>query len=182
MSLIQDALKRKTEEQHVVPPQPVSPPAPPVEPPVPAPVQPGPASDLPPPHSSERKLFFILVTAFVLILLVIGISIYFVVNAPRPVPVIEPIKENELPAAIIESITPVATPPVAVKETKQKDKWPELNFSGSASAGNQRLAIINGRMLSAGSRIDGVKVLEIGKAQVLVEYKGEKRVLRVGDE
>lgn len=177
MSLIQDALKRKTEEQHKQPPQQTAPsPAPSVEPAAPS----NPANELPP-HSSERKLFLILVVAFILILLVIGISVYFVLNAPKQDLTAEPIAGTALPTAIIQPIEP---PPVAVKapEEQPKDSWPNLDFSGSASAGNQRLAIINGRMLSVGSSVLGVKVLEIGKTEVLVEYKGKKRVLRVGDE
>lgn len=173
MSLIQDALKRKVEEQHTPPPQHTTPPVPPES-----------ASELPPPHSSERKLFFILVIVFILILLVIGISVYFVLNAPKPEPVDNPVIEPALPTAILEAIKPIepAPAPVPIKSEKIKDKWPNLNFSGSASAGNQRLAIINGRMLSVGNGIQGVTVLEIGKNQVLVEYKGQKRVLSVQDE
>lgn len=174
MSLIQDALKRKTEEQHTLPSQP-TPSAPPVSP---SPVQTKPVSELPPPNSPERKLFIFLLVAFILILLVIGISVYFVLQTSHEESSTKPVVETVLPTAIAETIKPIEPPPTAAK--KSKSSWPELNFSGTASAGSQRLAIINGRMLSTGSSVLGVTVLEIGKTQVLVEYKGEKRVLQVG--
>lgn len=176
MSLIQDALKRKTEEQHTFPPQNTVPPPAPLTEPAPSP---GFENEMPPPHSPERKLFIFLLVAFILILLVIGISVYFILQASQEESSTPPVAESVLPTAIAETIKPVEPPPAAVK--KSKNNWPELNFSGSASAGNQRLAIINGRMISAGSSVLGVKVLEIGKSQILVEYKGEKRVLQVGD-
>ncbi len=43
------------------------------------------------------------------------------------------------------------------------------------------LAIINDRTVYAGNIIDGVKILEITRSHVLVEYRGKTRRLKPGD-
>ena len=205
MSLIQDALKRKTEEQNPLPaaPPPVQPTAsqetapPPAQPAAsketaPPPAQPSAPKKTPPPetvedNSSSRKLFIILSVSIILILLIIGSSIYLVMNRP---PVGEPVEEEievvEPPvvqAPLTPAVIPDPTPaPKPAAPKVKKDKWPELTFSGSAVGGNEILAIINGRMLSVGNQLRGVKVLQIGKNEVMVEFEGEKRILRVDDE
>ncbi len=59
------------------------------------------------------------------------------------------------------------------------DGWPKLELTGFASGGGQRMVFINGKMLPAGREIAGVRIVQIGKTEVLVEYKGERRILRV---
>ncbi len=186
MSLIQDALKRKTEEKHPLPdilptPSPSQPPIePPAKPPVEPPVQPAPTKwSIEPMNSSMKKFFIILVAAVVVILILIGTSIYMYLNAPKT-----PVEEENTgkPAASVVMVQPAAVPApamVATPKAKPDDNWPDLNFSGSAAGGSQILAVINGRMLSVGNRINGAKVLQIGKNEVLVEFEGEKRILRV---
>ena len=44
------------------------------------------------------------------------------------------------------------------------------------------MVFINGKMLGAGREIAGVRIVQIGKTEVLVEYKGERRILRVDDQ
>jgi hypothetical protein len=185
MSLIQDALKRKTEEQNPLPkaPPPKHPgPSKPAKEPAP-PAAPVTGVGIPPPNSSEKKLFIILSAAIVLILLVIGNSIYFYLNTAKTPALVEISEEPAAPAPIdrVKPVVPVAAP-APKPAPKPKNKWPDLSFSGSAVGGNQILAIINGRMLSVGDSIKGAKVLQIGKNEVLVEFKGEKRVLGVDDE
>ena len=219
MSLIQDALKRKTEEQNPLPaaPPPVQPEAskepapPPVQPtapkePAPPPAQPAaPKKPAPPPapkptlenvedNSSTRKLFIILSVSIVLILLIIGSGIYLVMNRPATdAPTEEEVEVTEELPAVQAPLTPPVVPAPAQKPAPEpapeptpkkvkKDNWPELTFSGSAVGGNEILAIINGRMLSVGNQLRGVKVLQIGKNEVMVEFEGEKRILRVDDE
>jgi len=185
MSLIQDALKRKTEEQH---PQADAPP----------PMQPTPTKEMTPPpaqkpmmemtlpDSSSKKLFIILSIAIVLILLTIGSSIYIFMSQPKTGEKWVEINVTEEPAAqpvAVAKITPAPAPaPVPAPKKKSKIKWPDLTFSGSAAGGHQILAIINGRMLAVGGRINGATVLKIGKNEVLIEFEGEKRILHVDDE
>ncbi|MBC8206943.1 MAG: hypothetical protein ISR84_04770 [Kiritimatiellales bacterium] len=210
MSLIQDALKRKTEEQNPLPaaPPPEQPAAskeaapPPTQPA--APKEPATSKKTPPPpapepipetlqdNSSTRKLFIILSASIVLILLIIGSSIYLVINQSATDETLKEIEATE-PPVVQAALTPAVAPAPAPKPAPEpapkpapkkvtKDKWPELTFSGSAVGGNEILAIINGRMLSVGSQLRGVKVLQIGKNEVLVEFEGEKRILRVDDQ
>lgn len=192
MSLIQDALKRKTEEQHPLPeaPPPQRPAAPPEPPPAAEPAAVPPAKD-----PASKKWFVILAVAVVLILLAIGSSIHIVylrepeaaVEVSEPPAEIEPVPA---PAPVVAPVVAPAAPlvaapvpkPAAPAPQEKKIDWPDLSFSGSAVGGNQILAIINGRMLSVGKRINGVEVLQIGKTEVLVEFQGEKRVLSVDDE
>ena len=183
MSLIQDALKRKTEEQNPLPDAP-----PPVQPlaskePAPPPA-PEPPAEKEADNSSTKKLFIILAAAIVLILLAIGSSIYLVLNQPATDETPAEVEATEQPAKPPAPAAAVAPAPAPKPEpaSTSEIKWPELTFSGSAAGGNQILAIINGRMLSIGDQIKGATVLQIGKNEVLVEFEGEKRILGVDDE
>jgi hypothetical protein len=179
MSLIQDALKRKTEEH---PPLSLAPqPAAPLKPDAPPPAQ------KTPPDSSAKKLFIILSLLIALILLLIGAGIF--ISTSRSVVRFDTVEIQTAappgPPAPAPSIAPPPVPapkPVEAPATTKKTNWPDLSYAGSAVGGSQVLAIINGRMLSVGDRISGAEVLQIGKTEVLVEYKGEKRILRVDDE
>lgn len=177
MSLIQDALKRKLEEEQFLPPKEkpaVAPAAAPV--PTPAPAK-APAPD-------STKLLLILVV--IIVLLLIGLGVYLLlrpatesVATSRPAPVVvtaQPVVEEpevvEEPAPVIEK---EPAPPPGVQ-------WPKLSLTGFASGGTERLVIINGKMLSTGSRIEGVRILQIGNREVAVEYQGEQRMLRVDNQ
>jgi hypothetical protein len=198
MSLIQDALKRKTEEQQKPPAS--APTVPPAQPPIP----PAPLKPVREPMSpATKKLFAILVAAVVVIILLIGATVYLYLSeppAPAEMPVEKPAApapvEKEMPAEPVPPVAPIVEAPAVVApepspipapalaptpNAKPTSKWPDLRFSGSAAGGNQILAIINGRMLSVGDRIQGVEILQIGKNEVLVELNGEKRILRVDD-
>lgn len=175
MSLIQDALKRKLEEEQFLPPK-EKPAAPPTVAPVPPTQKPAPDS---------TKLLLLLVAMIVLLL--IGIGIYLLLRPaaetirPEPVlvavqPVVEEVEAVEVPV--------VVAPPVVKHEPAPPPDvpWPELNLTGFASAGTEHLVIINGKTLSTGSRIEGVRILQIGKNEVAVEYQGEQRMLRVDNQ
>lgn len=170
MSLIQDALKRKAEEQ---PPQRLSSPDTVVE-------EPSQTRRPVVPDNPPRKLIIILAIAVVLILLLVGAGIYFAVNQK---PATEPPAFK--PQTLVEEAAPIqpATPVVEeeekpVEKTPQEPVWPELSFSGVAAGDGQRLALINGRMMSAGSQINGVSIVQIGREEVLVEFNGKRRILR----
>ncbi len=161
MSLIQDALKRKREEETVVPP-PEAPPAPAVTEPKPI----KPASKL---KLAPDKLLIFLILLIIVSLISIGI-----------------IKFNRAPAvapkAIPQQPVETAKAPSAVQKVIEKitgDGWPKLELTGFAAGGRQRMVFINGKMLAEGREIDGTRIIQIGKAEVLVEYQGERRILRV---
>lgn len=179
MSLIQEALKRKSEEasQREIEAPPPSPPAAPPTPPAPR----------------LQPLFFL----GALLVLLLGGAFYqlqrstlFLTKAPDAPesPTDQPIRSahpSEAPPTSMASATAESTPDEPERsqpvqpEPAPELTWPELTYSGAAAGGNQVLAIINGRMISAGETIQGARVLQIGKSEVLVEYKGQKRILHV---
>ena len=149
MSLIQDALKRQMEE---MPPQ----------------------SEAPPPEgpsSISRPIF--LSIAVVLILLVIGESLYILMNRP---PVTAAPAKTEVAA---KPEPPPAVAPAPEPAPAPKVVWPKLAFSGSTARGDEILAIIDGQMISKGSKINGITVLQVGNNKALLEFEGEKRLFRL---
>jgi len=161
MSLIQDALKRKREEETVIPPQ-EAPSAPPATEPKPV----KPADKL---KRTPDKLLIFLILLILVSLISIGI-----------------IKFNRAPAAAPEAtpqkpVEPVKAPSAVAKviEKIKGDGWPELKLTGFAAGGGQRMVFINGKMLAEGREIDGTRIVQIGQTEVLVEYQGERRILRV---
>ena len=187
MSLIQDALKRKLEEEPFLPPKEKSP-VPPAKAPAPPALKNKPASD-----SNHRRPLLVMLVALILI----ALGLYQLLRPdpddgstepalPTPAVTAEPALPTS--AVTAQPIKAPATikppPPVIGKEPAPQlgTPWPELSLTGFASGGTERLVIINGKMLSTGSRIDGVLILQIGNNEVAVEYRGEQRMLRVNDE
>jgi hypothetical protein len=196
MSLIQDALKRKSEE-----PGESRPPEIPVEPSFAQP-----AEEIPP-----RPLFSILSIVLISVLLIIlsGLGIYLIipkhqasVQQPAPVAAIEPtpVIAPPEPVAVPSAPAPVIAPPVEsakvepakaepVAEPVKNDEpapaaqivWPELKLTGIAQSDNQSIAILNGKMLVTGRKLGEVLVKEVHETDVIVEYLGERRVLYINE-
>ena len=171
MSLIQEALKRKTEEQRHLPPQaPPAPTPPPEPPPLPKPA----------PASTQKK--HVPLSTLILLLLMTAMGGYLLMSRlPKPAAAqkTEPAPVETEPHPTVQP-EPEPEPEKEVPAAKPAVNWPELTYSGAAAGGSHVLAIINGRMLSIGDSIQGVTVLKIGKTDVMVEYQGEKRILRAG--
>lgn len=79
-------------------------------------------------------------------------------------------KNEPAPVPVFESIS---TP------KPQNMVWPELICSGLAGEVDDLAVVINGKTLFVGDRIENVKILKILKTMVLLEFRGEKRVLRM---
>ncbi len=180
MSLIQDALKRKREEAPLLPAQETPPAVPPVEPEPPAPES--------TPKPSPDKLLLSLV--FLIIALLISLGITRLLHArPEPAPA-EAVTKTVEPAAeetdvIVRKpvLVPVVEPaPEPEPVPEPEDVWPAFKLSGFASGGGQRMAVINGRMLSAGSRIKDGRVVEIGEDYAVIEYQGKQRTIYSDDQ
>jgi hypothetical protein len=191
MSLIQDALKRKSEETgNSRPPETADDPA-----------LNQPAEEIPP-----RPLFSILSIVLISALLIIlsGLGIYLIlpkhqasVQQPAPVAVMKPAaviappEPVAVPAAPAPVIAPPAEPakaePVAEPVKKEEPApvvqivWPELKLTGIAQSDNQSIAILNGRMLVAGRKLGEVLVKEVHETDVVVEYLGERRILYINE-
>ncbi len=167
MSLIQDALKRKREEELVRPSvetqAPSNPPAAKQEPA-------GPVDKSKP---TPEKLLLALILLIVVSLISIGV-IKFLRSAPSA--------STKPVASVVKEPDVVVKKPAPVIEPEPEDKWPELKLTGFASAGGQKMVVINGKMLSPGGRIRGVRIIQIGEEQVVVEYQGEQRTLYANDQ
>lgn len=78
------------------------------------------------------------------------------------------------PGAESSARTPVAQPQTNVVI----DFWPSLHVEGMV----KRSAIINGTLVRVGDRVPDtqVRVVELSRRGVLLEYDGQKRLVRVG--
>jgi hypothetical protein len=180
MSLIQDALKRKSEETAVI------------TPPVPAmdePAERSPSGKTPPP---VLTVLIILLTAG-LIAALVGLSLYLL----RPQPAAQPAPKatfSEPPAPApppvsepVEAVrpkpenTPVEPPEKKSPPPEIKADWPELTLTGIGQAEGQNLAILNGKMITAGRSLGEVSVVEVGDENIVLEYRGERRVLYINE-
>jgi len=196
MSLIQDALKRQAEETAGarLPGQPIEqPPAP-----LPAPEREKPKT-LPLKEKKKNKPFPIVpLILFLVVFLVamLGLSIYLL--KPKTVPKvtqksvpIEPVAPPATPepakVLTVESIIASAAPPLVTEQEadpiqKISKSWPELKLTGIAQGGDrQRFAILNGKMLSVGRRLGEVAIIQVRDSTVIVEYRGERRTLYIGE-
>jgi uncharacterized membrane protein len=186
MSLIQDALKRKAEET----PEPVPQPVPESRPePVIAPQT---------PKEPKPLLIALIVLLMVALLVALGGLAFSLIKPSTPVkgtPAPEarpaaPAVETPAPGVqtepviappAVETPEPAApTAPVAI-EPPVTEPWPELQLTGIASSGTQRIAIINGKMLTIGRRIGEVIVRDVRDTEAVVEFRGEQRVLHVDE-
>jgi hypothetical protein len=190
MSLIQDALKRKSEETPV--------------PDIPSPVvQSEPAS--PPAGEKSPKmpqLILLLLLLAALLAALIGYSLHLIKQKPLHLPLVvkkpapaapavpKPVAQAptvEVPAPIVQVIetAKVATvvDPVKNVEPAPESKliWPELKLTGIASSGSQQLAILNGKTLPSGRKLGEVTIVQVQEQAVVVEYCGERRVLYIGE-
>lgn len=63
----------------------------------------------------------------------------------------------------------------------EEETWPVLQVSGIIrQAGGVAAAIVNGKLVSAGDRVDGVDIVAVEMAGVWVELKGQRKFIRVG--
>ncbi len=165
MSLIQDALKRKREEEALLPPKETTPePAPIAEPKFPL------TEKAPKPPSNRIPLLLIAL----IVLLLVGLGLRKLWQTPS-----KPIAPKPLPTIGVENpVEPPEPPPPPVEPA---DNWPDLQLTGFASAGGRQRVVINGKMLSVGQHIAAVRVVEIGDGQVVIEYRDEQRTLYAND-
>lgn len=123
-------------------------------------------------------------------------------NPPPPIPVpTPPVPKATNPVVVVEvpppkgetnvaSVTPPPvkpTPPVGPPDTtKQGDgqtnkvavvEFPELKLQGISRRKNKTYAILNGKTLTAGDRIEGVMLLKIDSDSVTIEKAGSRREL-----
>jgi hypothetical protein len=179
MSLIQDALKRKSEESENIS----------------ASAMTGETNELPAAAPKAHQVMLAVLLVAVFLALPIGVSIYLmkpklhaapppvviekaepVIPAPEPIVVPAPPVQTTVVETVTAPVLPKEEPPPIIPV-----EWPVLRLSGIAHSGNQKLAILNDKMLSAGRKIGEVAVIEVSESQVVVEYRGERRVMYIGE-
>jgi hypothetical protein len=91
--------------------------------------------------------------------------------------------KDSSPVSLLEKVLKKGTADVQkAVPLKPPVKWPRLKVSGAASNEDGGIAFINGKMVRPGARIEDVLIVEIRQTEVVAEYKGDRRILRVGDE
>jgi hypothetical protein len=187
MSLIQDALKRKSEETP------------------PPPAVPTPATSLKNETRAPQPILIILIVALILALLAAlgGLAFALIRSSTPPRPPVTPDREPvvveeptvatavdpvvEEPVEIPPPQPVIAPEPIALEERQSEPepavarRWPDLKLTGIAQADNRRLAILNGKMIPVGRMLGDVTVLEVTDQAVVVEYRDEQRTLYINE-
>jgi hypothetical protein len=187
MSLVQDALKRKAEESAAAGLS-VTPAPPP------------PTVRIQEPKVKTKRPQALMVTIISLVVVVLlialsGVAFHLIrtstaskhaaasgIIAEEPRTDIE-IEESSVLSPAVES-SPAPAPVSVFAGSKAKEasiEWPKLKLTGIARSGSQQIAIINGKMLTAGRTASGVIIREVRDAEVVVEYQGVRRVLHVDE-
>jgi len=170
MSLIQEALKRKREEEALRPQQAAPSPPPPRQVPPPADA-PEPVAEQP--SVSEKKpkekLLPAVLLIAVLFLIVLGLHYYFLTTRSAPGRAARPAP------AISKKPAPPPIPSVR-KEIGEplKEGWPAISVDGFAATGGKMMVIINGRLKTAGREVEGVRIVEVTEDEVTLEYQKER--------
>lgn len=176
MSLIQDALKRKSEEAEVIrPPQPA----------------------VPEPGKTGPSLLAIILAVFIAAAITTALIVltFYPINMglfkkavaksstvapavpePAAVPVV-PVQNIQ--TAMVETVVDPAEEEPSPEQLKTA--WPGLKLTGIAQKDSQSLAILNGKMLSAGRKLGEVTVIEVNERNIVVEYLGERRTLYIDE-
>lgn len=96
-------------------------------------------------------------------------------DAPsRPAPV-QPV-DRPTPSTDVAR-RPVAQPP---PETAPAVDWPLLRLTGVVGKGKNGSAVINGEIVSVGEAIEGAVLLSIDRLGASLEYRGDRRLMKVG--
>lgn len=192
MSLIQEALKRKTEEKN----DPQSPPRPPAL-----------------PAKKKARKFKPAVTMIIFLATMTALALFgydlitksvqsqkdtptsknilHAQNIPIPASPHErqkrlhsetetPRKDSTEGAQKESTDLPEQDPPRLFKRpaiTKKSASWPVINLTGFGTAPDGRLAIINGKIMREGQTIEGATITHILAHKIIMEYQGETRSL-----
>jgi hypothetical protein len=121
-----------------------------------------------------------------------------VTPAPTPSPAVAASPTAPLPPAMREPSSTAAAPPArqlalpTLRETDAPPSPPEgapaaaevrkapddLRLNAITQRDGRPVALVNDRLVFEGDSFDGVKILRIGEAEVEVEVRGQRRVLR----
>jgi hypothetical protein len=95
--------------------------------------------------------------------------------APAAVPA--PHAGAAIPAAVLPDTETPSTPAPTTPAAGLRN-WPELHLSAISVRDGRPIALVNDRLVREGDSFDGVSIIRIGDAEVEVEFRGERHVLR----
>jgi len=82
------------------------------------------------------------------------------------------------PAAAVRRPAPDDAPSSSPPAPAGSAAWPELRLGAISVRDGHPVALVNDRLVREGDAFDGVSIVRIGDAEVEVEFRGERRVLR----
>lgn len=92
------------------------------------------------------------------------------------------IENKHLEIPIIPKIAKNKKQKTHIKEEKHIPvKWPPIEITAAMAKGNGGQAIINGKFIAIGDKIDGVTLMRINGNTVELSYKKEKKLVKVGN-
>jgi hypothetical protein len=101
------------------------------------------------------------------------------VERPAPAPGRAAAAEEPKPEVVAPTPSEVApAPPAAPAAAPSPTVTDDLRLSAISQRDGKPVALINDRLVFEGDSFDGVRVIRIGEAEVEVEVKGQRRVLR----
>ncbi len=106
--------------------------------------------------------------------------VYVEPEAVETVP--EATKSESEATSLSQKITKKKAEPITQKTpTRVPVKWPELKVTAALAKGGVGQAIINGKFITVGDKIDGVTLMKISGNVVEFSYKNEIKFLKVGN-
>jgi hypothetical protein len=97
-------------------------------------------------------------------------------DTPVPSPDVQPVPAPQPPA---ETADPTA-PPAAAAAEPELQIWPDIVISGVLGNEQKGAAFINGKVVGVNETVQGVRILAIRSQSALLEYRGETRLVKVG--
>jgi len=72
---------------------------------------------------------------------------------------------------------------VVIADVEDEDfiQWPYLIVTGIVGQGKKGSVVINNKVIGVGDTVDGARIVSIGNKGVNLEYRGEKRFVKVGE-
>ncbi len=100
---------------------------------------------------------------------------------PAALTVSKPAKEPAAPPIVpAPRVEPAPAPVRAPQARREPVQWPALQLSGVVGRGANGSAIINGEVLAVDEWIADARVVEVQAQGVVLEYKGDRRFVKVG--
>jgi hypothetical protein len=96
----------------------------------------------------------------------------------------KPIEEKVVPSTVVQPVVAPPVVPAVVQEPVKPKKLqiPEMKITGIMYETDRPQAIINGKVVSVGSTVDGVLIVKIQKGRIDVRFEGADITLKFNNE